>query len=94
MKLKVERPQVVKKHTDRFRGGLRVTALRANGPAVRKGIRRGDILVGVHTWETVSLENLAYIMTRSDLGTEDEVRFFLLRGNETLEGNLPVSWLR
>ncbi len=35
VKLKVERPQVVKKHTDRFRGGLRVTALRANGPAVR-----------------------------------------------------------
>ncbi len=57
-------------------------------------MRRGDILVGVHTWETVSLENLAYIMTRSDLGTKDEVQFYILRGKQTWSGNLPVSWLR
>ena len=94
VKLTVERPQVVKKYTNRFRGGLRVTALRAGGPAARNGIRRSDILVGVHTWETVSLENLAYIMMRSDLGNASEVPFYILRGKQTWSGSLPVSWLR
>ena len=75
----------------RYRGGLAVTSLRAGGPAAEQGIRTGDVLVGMHIWETVSLENVAYILKRPDLARINPVKFFILRGNETLFGYLPVA---
>jgi len=75
----------------RYRGGLTVTAVRAQSPAAAQGIRRGDVLVGMHIWETVSLDNVTYIVNRADFATLNPVKFYILRGNETLYGYLPVT---
>ena len=75
----------------RYRGGLTVTAVRAQSPAAVQGIRPGDVLVGMHIWETISLENVAYILNRPDFASLNPVKFFILRGNETLYGYLPVA---
>jgi serine protease Do len=78
-------------YQSRYRGGLTVTAVRPQSPASEQGIRRGDVLVGMHIWETVSLENVSYILTRPDFATLNPVKFFILRDNETLYGFLPVA---
>jgi serine protease Do len=75
----------------RYRGGLLVTAVRANSPASSQGIRPGDILVGMHIWETASLENVAYVLKRPDFGSISPLKFFILRDQETLYGFLPVN---
>jgi serine protease Do len=77
----------------RYRGGLLVEGVRPESPAARQGIRRGDILVGMHIWETVSLDNLSYILNRSDLASLEPLKFYLLRENEpqTLYGFLQIS---
>ena len=54
-------------------------------------MRRGDILVGLHVWETATLENVAYILKRPDFAKLGPVKFFILRGDETLFGYLPVA---
>jgi serine protease Do len=77
-------------HTE-YRGGLTVTSVRAQGPAAEQGVRRGDVLVGMHIWETVTVENVQYIMNRPDFANLSPVKFYILRGNETLFGFLPVS---
>lgn len=77
-------------HT-RYRGGLLVGDVRPNSPAAEQGIRAGDVLVGMHIWETVSLDNVAYILKRPDFNSITPVKFFILRGNETLYGFMPVS---
>ena len=77
-------------HT-RYRGGLVVTDVRPNSPAAEQGIRSGDVLVGMHIWETVSLENVNYILKRPDFNSIAPVKFFILRGSETLYGFMPVS---
>jgi serine protease Do len=77
-------------HT-RYRGGLAVKAVRPGSPAAMQGIRQGDVLVGMHVWETISLENVSYILNRSDFGDLDPIKFYILRGNETLFGHLQVS---
>lgn len=46
----------------RYRGGLKVIGVRPDSPAARQGIRYGDILVGMHKWETVSMDNVAFIL--------------------------------
>jgi len=80
--------------TSRYRGGLKVTAVRTDGPAARQGIRTGDVLVGMHIWETVSLSNVQYILNRPEFNASDSIKFYILRDNETLYGHLPVSWSR
>ncbi len=83
-----------KAYQSRYRGGLSVVAVRPDSPAAKQGIRRGDVLVGMHIWETVSLENVEYVLNRPDFTEFEPVKFYILRGSETLYGHLPVSLQR
>jgi serine protease Do len=91
MKLVSVDPTEVRQRTTRYRGGLRVAAVRPAGPAWRQGIRKDDILVGMHVWETVSLDNVQYILDRPDFVDLAPVKFYILRGSKTLYGHLPAS---
>ena len=83
--------QAVRQQSSRYRGGLRVTAVRPNSPAARQGIRNGDILVGLHKWETISLDNVSYILENEEFGQAQPAKFYILRGGETLFGQLRVT---
>lgn len=74
-----------------YRGGLLVTAVRPGSAAASQGIREGDVLVGMHIWETISLENVSYVINRPDFASLTPIKFFILRGSETLYGYLPVG---
>ena len=74
-----------------YQGGLNVQSVRPDSPAARQGIRRGDILVGMHIWETVSLENVAYVLNRPDFAELEPLKFYILRNNEPLFGHLNVT---
>jgi serine protease Do len=78
-------------HQTRYSGGLKITAVRANSPAAGQGIRTGDVLVGMHIWETVSLENVTYILNRPDFASFNPVTFYILRGEKTWFVNLPLG---
>jgi serine protease Do len=82
---------VFKELGTRYRGGLQVIAVREGGPATQQGIKRGDVLVGMHVWETISLENVAYILEREDLAKLDPLTFYIVRGSDTLYGQLRVA---
>jgi serine protease Do len=79
------------KYQTRYRGGLMVLEVRPRSPASDQGIHPGDVLVGMHIWETISLDNVAYILKRPDFSSINPVKFYILRGNETLYGYMPVS---
>jgi serine protease Do len=85
--------QTVRQQSSRYRGGLRVTNVRPSSPAARQGIRPGDILVGLHKWETVSLDNITYILANEEFEQAQPAKFYILRGGETLYGQLRVSSL-
>ncbi|HEX4149433.1 MAG TPA: trypsin-like peptidase domain-containing protein, partial [Pirellulales bacterium] len=75
----------------RYRGGLAVIDVRPDSPAAKQGIRGGDVLVGMHVWETVSLENVNYILGRSDFTQLDPLKFYIIRGSETLYGHFKMA---
>ena len=75
----------------RYRGGMRVTQVRANSLAAANGIQRGDILVGLHIWETVNSENVNYVLEHPQLRTFSPIKFYVLRGEETLSGQLQLD---
>ena len=84
----------VQKLQSRYRGGLRVLAVRPDGPASDEGIRAGDILVGLHVWETISQENVIYVLDRAQQDQLGPLKFYVLRGGETLFGHLTWDTLR
>jgi serine protease Do len=78
----------VQKLQARYRGGLVVTEVRSNGPAAEQGIKEGDILVGLHVWETIAPENVAYILDKAQEEHLNPIKFYVLRGRETLFGHI------
>ena len=77
--------------SSRYRGGLQVTAVRAGSPAEVEGIQVGDILVGMHDWETISYENLDYILKNKSVTQRGAVRFYILRERDTLYGDISLA---
>ena len=63
-------------------GGLEVTAINVNGVAAKAGIKKGDIIVGLHNWETVSLGNVDYVLNHPDLATFNPIPFFIVRSGQ------------
>ncbi|MBM4023516.1 MAG: PDZ domain-containing protein, partial [Planctomycetes bacterium] len=84
----------VQKLQSRYRGGLLVADVREGGPAAEQGIRAGDILVGLHVWETIALDNVVYILDRSVEDHLNPIKFYVLRGRETLFGHIVSDTIR
>jgi serine protease Do len=78
----------------RYRGGLRITAVRSDSTAAAQGIQNGDVLVGMHVWETISQENVRYVLNHSDLQRLQPIKFYVVRGRETLYGHLTIDPLQ
>ena len=71
---------------NRYRGGMRVVEVRTGGVAEKHGIRKGDILVGLGVWETARKNDINFILNRG-LGREP-LKYYVVRGQEVLNGNL------
>jgi serine protease Do len=84
----------VQKLQSRYRGGLLVKEVRVGGPASDQGIRDGDILVGLHVWETITTENIGYVLDKARDDNLGPIKFYVLRGRETLFGHLTSDTLR
>ena len=80
----------VSRANNQLHGGLEITTLNANGLAAKAGLRKGDVLVGLHTWETVNVDNVNYVLNHPDLSSFNPVPFFIVRGGQIRKGNLPM----
>jgi serine protease Do len=79
------------RRSTRYRGGMRVEDVRPNSPAAKEGIQPGDILVGMHKWETASEQDIQYIISQRNFTDLGKVKFYVLRGQNTLYGHLNVA---
>ena len=91
LKLKSIPTKQFQRYRTKYRGGLTVSDVRPDSPASSQGIRSGDILVGMHVWETVSLDNVSYVLNRPDFEKLDPLKFYILRGSETLYGHMEIA---
>ena len=72
-------------------GGMRVVKVRSNGPAASQSIRAGDVLIGIHEWETTSENDVEFILNQDEIRSRNQVKYFILRGQSTLWGNIRVA---
>lgn len=80
--------EAVARANPQLNGGLLVTEVAAGGAAAAAGIQKGDILVGLHTWEMLSLDNVAFVLNHKDLANFLPLKFYVAR-----DGKLRDGWL-
>ncbi len=78
--------ELVSKSSRQLNGGLSVAEVRADSVAGKAGIQRGDILIGLHQWETVSLDNVVFVLTHRDLPTFNPLTFYIVRTGQVHRG--------
>jgi len=86
VKLAPATQDVVGKVNSHLHGGLAVQDVTTEGVAGKAGIQRGDVLVGLHQWETVSLDNVVFVLTHPDLPSFNPLRFYIIRGGQVHRG--------
>jgi serine protease Do len=91
LRLTPEPRSTFQRRSTRYRGGMRIAEVRPDSPAANEGILPGDILVGMHRWETASEQDVQYIISRPDLTDMGKIKFYVLRGQNTLYGHLNVA---
>ncbi|MAI70001.1 MAG: serine protease [Rhodopirellula sp.] len=75
----------------RYRGGLYVTAVKPGSAAERQGIIAGDVLLGIHGWQTSSMKDLAGILKHPDIQEGPKAKFYLVRREQTLFGHMELA---
>jgi serine protease Do len=91
LKLHEEPKTTFQSRNSRYRGGMYIEEVRPGSPAATEGILPGDILVGMHKWETASEQDVQYIVSRPTLAELGELKFYVLRGQSTLFGHINVA---
>ncbi|NNE00759.1 MAG: PDZ domain-containing protein [Pirellulaceae bacterium] len=74
-----------------YRGGLYVTAVRPGSTAEDQGIQVGDVLLGIHGWETATLDDLQGILEHPDMQRGPRAKFYLVRREQTLFGHMQLA---
>jgi len=77
--------------TRTLRGGMMVTDVLKTGAAGKVGVHKGDILVGLSDWETISLDNVVYVLTFADQEKLHPLLFYIIRSGELLKGSMEVE---
>ncbi len=80
--------EAVAKANPQLRGGLQVMDVAAGSVAATAGIQKGDVLVGLHLWETLNLDNVTFVLNHKDLSTFLPLKYFVAR-----DGKLKDGWI-
>jgi serine protease Do len=86
LRLSTSTSDAVAQVNQHLHGGLLVNDVQADSIAGKAGIQKGDILVGLHQWETVTLDNVAFVLTHPDLASFNPLRFYIVRGGQVHRG--------
>tara|TARA_R110002049_G_scaffold4601_5_gene32269 strand:+ start:382383 stop:383819 length:1437 start_codon:yes stop_codon:yes gene_type:complete len=74
-----------------YLGGLYITAVRPGSAADDQGMQPGDVLLGIHGWQTSSMSDLAGILEHPDIQRGPRAKFYIVRRDQTLFGHLQLA---
>jgi serine protease Do len=72
-------------------GGLLIADVRPESAGSKAGLQRGDILIGLHQWETVSLDSVQWVLERPELPTFNPLKFYILRAGQIHRGTVQAT---
>ena len=78
----------VAKANPQLHGGMLVAEVATGSAAATAGIQKGDILVGLHQWETLTADNVTFVLNHKDFSSFQPLKFFVAR-----DGKLRDGWI-
>lgn len=75
----------------KYHGGMRVTSVRKGSPAEKQSIKTGNILVGLHDWETLNVGNVIYVLDRSDFERLQPLKFYVIQDSIARYGFMKIA---
>jgi serine protease Do len=91
LRLSMTDPYQIQRFQSYLRGGMYVAQVQPASPAALAGIRVGDFLLGLHKWETLSYDNVAFVLTQHDQTPYDPMVVHVMRNGEPYELQLRLS---
>jgi serine protease Do len=79
-------PEMVAKANPLLHGGMLVLEVAPGSASATAGVQKGDVLVGLHTFETISHDNVAFVLNHKDFASFLPLRFFVARDGKLREG--------
>ena len=73
-----------------LRGGLWIADVGIGSLASRAGLQRGDIVLGFHQWEALTLDNVAFVLNHKDLTTFNPLKVFYVRDGKIREVEVKI----
>jgi serine protease Do len=86
LRLKSAAAESVARASQQLHGGLVVMDVAVGGVAGKAGIQRGDILIGLHQWETLTVDNAAFVLNHPDLASFNPLCFYIIRSGQIRRG--------
>jgi serine protease Do len=71
-----------------LRGGMYLSEVAAGSSAARGGLAKGDIIVGLHLWESLSNEYITYVLNHKDVASFSPIKTYYIRGGKLREAYL------
>ena len=71
-----------------LRGGLFIREVGANTPAAQAGLQKGDVLIGLHLWETLTQDNVLFVLNHEDRARFTPMKVYYLRDGKMQESML------
>lgn len=78
-------PEAVARADRQLRGGLFIQDVAVGSAAAKAGLQRGDILIGLHTWEAISLDNVTYVLAQKELPAITPLKAYFVRDSRIRE---------
>ncbi len=72
-----------------LRGGVIIQEIDPDGVAAHAGMQRGDVLIGLHQFETLNPDNVTWILNNPDIANSSPLKFFLIRAGQVRRGTIP-----
>lgn len=74
-----------------YKGGLYITSVRSGSAAGKQGIMAGDVMLGIHGWQTSTLDDLDTILEHPEVRRGPKAKFFIIRREQTLYGHMQLA---
>lgn len=81
-------PKALAQVNPQLHGGLKVIKADPERAGGEGGIRAGDILVGLHHWEMLTVDNVLFVLDHVDLASFSPLRYVVFRDGQIRQGTI------
>lgn len=75
--------QALRAANEEYSGGLKVVEVRTGSTAAREKIVPGDVIVGIHTWQTPNIAALSWVLQNKEFAKTPNAKWYVVRNNQT-----------